>query len=68
MEELIKRKEELFQPIYQQILMTDDRNDILLLGLNMAQSSIEIFLRAYGEESTRTLLDDMIRKRLTKVS
>jgi hypothetical protein len=54
------RKKELFQPIHRQILMTDDRNDLLLLASNMCETSINIFLHQYGLEDTKRLLEDIL--------
>ena len=54
------RKKELFQPIHRQILMTDDKNDLLLLASNMSETSINIFLLQYGLEETKKLLEDML--------
>ena len=54
------RKKELFQPIHRQILMTDDKNDMLLLASNMCETSINIFINEYGVEDTKKLLEEMI--------
>lgn len=54
------RKKELFQPIHRQILMTDDKNDLLLLASNMCETSLNIFLLQYGLEETKKLLEDML--------
>lgn len=62
MEELIKRKEELFKPIHQQILMTDDNTDVILLAVNMCESSIKIFLDNYSLEDTKAIINDMLDK------
>jgi hypothetical protein len=62
LEDLIKRKEELYSPIHQQIMMTDDKKDVLLLAINMLDSSIKIFLNEYGVEGTKCILDDMMKK------
>jgi len=67
MEELIKRKEELFKPIHQQILMTDDNKDVILLAVNMCESSIKIFLDNYSLEDTKSIINDMLNK-FNKVS
>jgi hypothetical protein len=62
MEELIKRKEELFKPIHQQILMTDNNTDVILLAVNMCESSIKIFLDNYSLEDTKAIINDMLDK------
>jgi hypothetical protein len=61
-EDLIKRKEELYSPIHQQIMMTDDKKDVLLLAINMLESSTRIFLDEYGVEGTKCIIDDMMKK------
>lgn len=60
MEELQARKRELFAPIDQQVMMTDDKNDLLLLAANMAQCGIKIFVDHYGFEVAKTLVDTII--------
>jgi hypothetical protein len=62
MEEIIKRKEELFKPIHQQILMTDNNTDVILLAVNMCESSIKIFLDNYSLEDTKAIINDMLDK------
>ena len=56
----LQRKEELFKPIHQQILMTDDRNDLLLLATNMCESSLRIFTEEYGAEGARGLMEHFL--------
>jgi hypothetical protein len=58
--QLTARREELFRPIHRQILMTDDKTDVVLLATNMLASGIHILLEEYGEESTRDLLVHII--------
>jgi hypothetical protein len=58
--QLTARREELFRPIHQQILMTDDKTDVILLATNMLASGIHILFEEYGEESTRQLLSTII--------
>jgi hypothetical protein len=62
MEDLIKRKDELFKPIHQQILMTDNNVDVILLAVNMCESSIRIFLDNYSIEDTKSIINDLIEK------
>jgi hypothetical protein len=57
---VLLRKEELFKPIHQQILMTDDRNDLLLLATNMCKSSLRIFAEEYGIEGARGLVEHFL--------
>jgi len=60
-EKLLKRKTELFAPIEQQILMTDEPNDLLLLASNMCESSCRIFLNHFTEEETKSLIKELLR-------
>ena len=60
-EKLLKRKKELFLPIDQQIMMTDEINDLLLLASNMCESSALIFLNHYGSTLTRALMEEIIQ-------
>lgn len=62
LEHLIKRKEELYGPIHQQILMTDTKTDVILLAVNMCESSLRIFMEEYGYVSTKSIVEDMINK------
>ena len=56
-EPFLKRKEELFKPIEQQIMMTDDDNDLLILGSSMAESAARIFINHYGVKQSQALID-----------
>jgi len=60
-EKLLKRKKELFLPIDQQIMMTDEINDLLLLASNMCESSARIFLNQYGPTLTKALMEEIIQ-------
>ena len=60
--QLTARREELFRPIHQQILMTDDKVDVVLLATNMLASGIHILFEEYGEETAKTLILDIIDK------
>jgi hypothetical protein len=60
MEQASARRDELFAPIHQQILMTDDKNDLLLLATNMCVTSIRIFNDQYGKETTLALIRNII--------
>jgi hypothetical protein len=50
-----KRLAELMQPIEQQILMCDDRDDMLLLACGMMQSVRCIFDNELGESGRKTM-------------
>lgn len=56
----LARMNELFQPIEQQILMTDDKNDILLLSTIMLTTAKRIFEDHYGEQVGRILVNQII--------
>ena len=58
-ESLLKRKKELFKPIDQQIMMTDDTNDLLLIGSNMIESAANIFIAQYGVKGSKALIDSI---------
>jgi hypothetical protein len=59
------RMEELFQPIEQQILMTDDKNDLLLLSTIMLTTAKRIFEEQYGEQVGHILIDRILNTRST---
>lgn len=50
--------EELFKPIEQQILMTDDTSDILLLASIMMTTSKRLYESILGKENTKLMLRD----------
>ena len=54
--EVIERMEELFKPIEQQIMMTDDNRDILLLASIMLSSSKRLYASILGKENTKIML------------
>ena len=60
-DKLTKRREELFAPIQQQILMTDDENDVLLLATNMFTTSMHIFCQHYGLPAGMNLMQELLK-------
>lgn len=58
----LKRMNELFKPIEQQILMTDDQNDLLLLSCIMFTTAKRIFIDRYGEEEAKKMIIDIIKQ------
>ena len=56
----IDRMNELFQPIEQQIFMTDDKEDLLLLATVMFTSARKIFIEEYGEAEAKYLMNVII--------
>jgi hypothetical protein len=64
-EKHLARMEELFQPIEQQILMTDDKNDLLLLSTIMLTTAKRIFEEQYGEQVGHILMNKILNQRST---
>jgi len=60
-EALLKRRQELFKPIDQQMMMTDDKNDMLLFASSMYETSIKIFINQYGVKTTKAMTDGVFR-------
>jgi len=52
------RMEELMRPVDQQILMTDDREEVLMLACAMMQRIREIFDTQIGEEARKVMFGD----------
>lgn len=55
-----KRKQELFNPIDQQIMMCDDLNDIRLLASNCVERGYDILVQQYGRDSAKGLLNCLV--------
>jgi hypothetical protein len=55
-----KRMEELMKPIEQQIMMCDDRSDLLMMACAMMQRTHEIFLLELGKEGTKQMYKDLV--------
>jgi hypothetical protein len=53
-----KRMAELMEPIDQQIMMCDDRRDLLMLNCAMLQRVIEVFDMLVGVEGRKMMLKD----------
>ena len=60
MKDIEKRMTELIEPIDQQIMMCDDRRDLLMLNCAMLQRVIELFDMLIGEEGRKTMLKDKV--------
>lgn len=56
-----KRLEELMRPIDQQILMCDNRDDVLLLACGMMTTVKAIFDNELGEEGRKTMFEGMLK-------
>ena len=59
MSEIQDRMNELMQPIDQQIMMCDDRNDVLMLACAMLQRVREIFDSQLGVDGRRKMFKDL---------
>ena len=55
-----KRMSELMEPVEQQILMCDDRQDLLMMACAMMQRTHEIFLNELGEEGAKLMYKDYV--------
>ena len=59
-ENLRKRKAELMAPLEMQIMMCDDKNEVLILAASMADRAYSIFRDQYGRSSAVKLISTMI--------
>lgn len=55
-----KQMSELMEPVEQQILMCDDRQDLLMMACAMMQRTHEIFLNELGEEGAKLMYKDLV--------
>lgn len=60
LEEVRQRMQELMEPIDRQIMMTDDRKELLMLASGMLVACKEIFDQQVGEEARRKIFEDML--------
>jgi transcriptional regulator with PAS, ATPase and Fis domain len=54
-----KRMAELMEPVDQQIMMTDDPKEMLMIACAMMQRTNEIFRQVLGDEGARRMYEDM---------
>jgi len=54
------RMQELMEPVERQIMMCDDRHDLLMMACAMMQRTHEIFLNELGEDGARLMYKDMV--------
>ena len=54
-----KRMDELMGPIDRQIMMSDSREELLMIACAMMQRTNEIFRQVLGEEGARRMYEDM---------
>ena len=55
-----QRMEELMAPVEQQILMCDNREDILMMACAMMQRTHEIFVNELGEDGAKIMYKDYV--------
>ena len=61
--ERIARMKELMKPIDQQIMMCDDRQDLLALASIMATTAKMIFIQQLGQEGAREVLTSLVENK-----
>ena len=54
-ESVREKMQELMEPIDQQIMMTDDRNELLMIACAMLHRSKEIFYNELGRRATEEI-------------
>ena len=60
MTDVQQRMTELIKPIDQQIMMCDDRRDLLMLNCVMLQRVKEVFDMLVGEEGRKNMFKDLV--------
>ena len=55
-----QRMQELMAPVEQQIMMCDDRHDLLMMACAMMQRTHEIFEMELGEEGAKRMYADFV--------
>jgi hypothetical protein len=60
MSDVSERMTELVKPIDQQIMMCDDRRDLLMLNCAMLQRVREVFDMLIGEEGRKNMFKDLV--------
>jgi len=55
-----ERMSELMEPINQQIMMCDNREDLLMMACAMMTTVKDIFDQELGREGRRTMFKDML--------
>jgi hypothetical protein len=55
-----KRMDELMEPIDQQIMMTDNREELLMIACAMLQRTTEIFDSQLGENGRKQMYKDYV--------
>ena len=60
MSDIQERMEELIKPIDQQIMMCDDRRDLLMFNCAMLQRVRELFDMLVGEDGRKQMFKDLV--------
>ncbi len=60
MSDIQKRMLELMEPIDRQIMMCDDRQDLLMLACAMMTTVKDIFDQELGEDARKTMFRDYV--------
>lgn len=55
-----KRMSELMAPVEQQIMMCDNREDMLMMACAMMQRTHEIFVNELGEDGSKLMYKDFV--------
>lgn len=55
-----KRMAELMAPVEQQIMMCDNRQELLMMACAMMQRTHEIFLQELGENGAKLMYEDFV--------
>jgi hypothetical protein len=61
-EDVIKRMNELMEPIDRQIMMCDNVEDVLMLASNMMVTAKSIYVQNLGGAGTKQLLQRMVNE------
>jgi hypothetical protein len=56
----VERMSELMEPIDQQIMMCDDRHDMLMMACAMLQRTREIFDAELGEQGRKLMFQELV--------
>ena len=57
---IAKRMDELMEPVNQQIMMCDNREDLLMMACAMLERVAEIFDNELGEEGKKIMFKDLL--------
>ena len=58
--EVAQRMSELIAPVEQQIMMCDNREELLMMACAMMQRTHEIFLNELGEEGSKLMYEGYV--------